>query len=156
MPIITNGIQRVFNSAINVSDDLVQRDPLGAVRFEGDGRYKYVKFTGTTAVAVGDFVCYAVASDGFTETVVDGANSALPAGVAEGVHSLGAVTYGWIKVQGLSTLSTALAGTPAAGDLLTSAGATAPAVTKKTAVAQVTIGMAYNVAAKQVVLNVPY
>ena len=115
-----------FTTALTDIDTAAQ-EFLGTIRFDYNATYKYVKFSGTTAVAVGDFMCYVVTDH--TLGTVDGANSALPAGVAMAVHASGSVTYGWIQIRGVATLSTAPGGTLAAGSSLTNAGATAPALT---------------------------
>ena len=132
-----------------------QYDRLGAIRVENDKTYKYVKFTGTTTIAVGDVVCY-VASDTTCQTV-DGANTAVGAGVALAAVASGTVQYGWIQVSGVATLSTALAGTPAVGDELTTNGAAAPAVTKKTTNANAeSFAVTVHVANKIVLINTAY
>jgi hypothetical protein len=121
MPIRITG----FTTALTDIDTTPQ-EYLGAARNDVSHTYKYVKFTGTTAVAIGDFVCY-VLTDPLAQTV-DGANSAVGAGVAVAAHASGSVTYGWITTRGVMNLSTTFAPTPVAGDPLTNTGATAPAI----------------------------
>jgi hypothetical protein len=119
--------QRITGFTTALTDiDTTPQEYLGAARNDVAHTYKYVKFSGTTAVAVGDFCCY-VLTDTNAQTV-DGANSAVGAGVAMAVHASGSVTYGWIVTRGVATLSTTFAPTPVAGDPLTNTGATAPAI----------------------------
>jgi hypothetical protein len=130
---------------------------VGTIREDLNAVYKYVEFTGTTTIAVGDFLCYVLADDTDIPLYrVDGANTALGAGVAMAAVASGTIQYGWIQIEGPATLSTALAGSPAAGDELTTNGETAPAVGKRTAANQQTVAIAANVAAKQVVLVCPH
>jgi hypothetical protein len=83
--------------------------------------YKYVKFTGTTAIDAGDFLCYVTYATDPTLTVVDGANggSLVGAGVALATVASGAVAYGWIQIRGVSVLEEAFANSPSIGDALT-------------------------------------
>lgn len=123
------GIKTTWKSNIGDLDTTAQDDP-GSIYYGESKTYKYVKFTGTTAITAGDVVSYTT-TDGFT---VDNANTTvLAAGVAVTSLSTGTVYYGWIQIGGVATLNQALAGTPAVGDALTSSGATAGAVTKNAA-----------------------
>lgn len=133
--------------------DATARDDIGCLRYNENAVFKYVRFSGTTAINIGDFLCY-VATDA-TDTTVDGANTAHGAGVAQAAVPIGPVAYGWIQIRGIATLSTALAGAPAVGDVLTSSGAAAPAVTKITAVNMQPVGFTVNVANKTVSLSCP-
>ena len=145
-----------FKAALTDLDTTAQ-ETVGIIRENARGRYKYVKFSGTTAIAVGDFLCY-VASGGATDTMVtvDGANTAVPAGVALAIVGTGTVLYGWIQVRGLAILSTALAGSPAAGDKMTTASAAAPAVTKVVTDNASTACIAFDVTNKIVAVTCPY
>lgn len=136
------------------ADDAVAVDALGDIRVESGCVYKYVKFSGTTAVAIGDVVCV-VASD-TTRQTVDGANTSDGGGVAMAAHAVSSVRYGWVQIQGPATLSTALAGTPAVGDGMTVAGATAPAVTKSAAANSQVVCTVGNVAGKIVSCCFPW
>jgi hypothetical protein len=99
--------------------DTSQQEYLGAIREDNNAEYKYVKFSGSNATAVGDFVCYVV-SDTALQTV-NPTNSIIGAGVAMAVHPSGSVTYGWIQIKGVATLSTALT-SGVAGNALTAIG----------------------------------
>ena len=141
-------IKQVFVTALTdvVPASQASQDSPGDLRIENGKVYKYVKFTGTTNVAAGDVVCYTTAADGVT---VDGANTANGAGVAMAAVASGSAQNGWILVEGLVTLSTAFAGTsPAVGNNVTTAGATAPAVTKAAAVTDLIVGSIHHVANK--------
>ena len=142
---MAGGLYQVFKSALTDVDSTAQ-DTLGAVRYDGNGTYKYVKFSGTTTVAAGDVVCY-VATD-TTDQTVDGANTNFGAGVAMAAVASGSVAYGWVKIKGVVTLSTAYAGSPTVGDQVTTAGAAAPAVTKRTTANAQSVGVVVHVANK--------
>lgn len=146
------GVKGTFKSSIGDIDP-TPMEPLGSIRYDQNAVYKYVKFPGTTTIAAGDFLCY-TAADLLAQTV-DGANTAMGAGVATAAVPSGAIAYGWIQIEGLATLSTALAGVPAVGDGMTSAGATPPAVTKSAAANSMIIGNVVNVAGKIVALRCP-
>jgi hypothetical protein len=151
------GSPQSFKAQLTDVDSTAQ-EFLGQIRYDVNKVYKYVKFSGTTAIAVGDFLCY-VTSAGATDTAttVDGANAGglVGAGVACAIVASGAVAYGWIQVRGLCVLSTALAGTPSIGDLLTNDGATTPAVTTITDVDSQEIGIAFDVTNKLIILTCP-
>lgn len=148
-------LKQVFVTALTdvlLATNGVQDNP-GDIRIENGKVYKYVKFTGTTAVAAGDVVCYTTAADGVT---VDDANTAMGAGVAMAAVASGSVQNGWIQVKGIATLSTAFAGTPAVGNKMTTAAATAPAVTKAAADTDFVAGMVLHVANKIMLCDFPY
>jgi hypothetical protein len=146
-------LKQVFVTALTEVDNQAYDTP-GDIRVENGCVYKYVKFTGTTSIAAGDALCY-VATD-TTDTTVDGANTALGAGIAMAAVASGAVQYGWIQIKGVATLSTALAGSPAVGDGLTVNGASAPAMTKASTANQQIGGYTVNVASKIVALDFPF
>ncbi len=115
---VATGFTQSFKAALG-DVDTSPMEPLGTIRYERNGVYKYVKFSGTTAVAIGDALCY-VLSDTSIQTV-DAANSAVGAGIAVAVVASGTVQYGWIQIGGNCTLSTTTGG--AAGNALTNLGA---------------------------------
>jgi len=145
-----------FKAAIGDLDTTAQC-PVGTIREDNNRVYKYCLYSGTTSIAVGDFLCY-VASAGATDTMtkVDGANTAVPAGVAPQAVGTGTALYGWVQIKGLATLSTALAGSPAAGDKMTTAGAAAPAVTKAATDNASCACIAFDVANKLVSVTCPH
>lgn len=145
-------VAQVFHA--NLSDlDTTAQVPLGAIYELDNARYKYVKFSGTTAIAVGDIVCYVAAGSDGNEQIVDGANTALGAGVALVAVGTGTVQYGWIQITGLTAVSTTVSGSPAFGDVVTTNGMTAPACGKSTAANMSGVGMFY--AAKKIVAEFP-
>jgi len=97
-----------FTTALTDIDTTAQ-EPLGAIRDDVNHTYKYVKFSGTTAVAAGDFVAY-VTTDANYQTV-DGAATILGAGVAVAAHASGSVTYGWMQIKGVAVTTTAITAT---------------------------------------------
>lgn len=131
-----------------------QYDNFGDLRIEAGGAgqavYKFVKFTGTLASAIGDFMCYTDTS----AQIVDGTNSALPAGVAQAAVAGGAVAgVMWIQVQGKVTMNTPTATT--AGFALTSQGAANKSLKVRAAVTDNLAGYALNNAATLVMLQLP-
>lgn len=119
---------------------------------EGDSKtYKYVKFTGTNAVAVGDLVGYVASLDGNT---VDGAVGVGPAGVAVAIVGTGTVLYGFIQVGGLAVVTTAIAGGAADGQTLKQG--TYPALTLQTAATIQNAAYCYDVSALLVILTCPH
>lgn len=130
------------------------QDTPGDIRVENGNVYKYVKFTGTTGVAAGDVVCYTTAADGVT---VDGANTAMGAGVAMAAVAAGSAQNGWIQIKGKATISGAFQGTtPAVGNRVTTALAVAPGVTKAAAVTDSTAGVILHVTNKIMQCDFPF
>lgn len=125
--------------------DTSARDQIGAIRMEQNGDYKYVQFGATrttnvtAALASGDIACYVVGTTADLDlmTLVDSANSAIGAGaVLATIPATGGPYYGWLKIRGRMTLDQTMSGSPAAGDMLTCAGAAAKLMAKRTAAAQ--------------------
>lgn len=140
-----SGMKRVFSTGL-ADNSASDKEGVGTLRREGSKTYKYVKFTGANAVAAGDVVCYADAVD---NTTVDKANAAVGAGVAVAAAASGAASYGWIQTGGIVTLGAAIAGAaPAAGNMVTTTGATAGQVTKIAAVTDCIFGVIVHVANK--------
>ena len=108
-----------FTTALTDIDTSPQ-EYLGAIRMDYNIDYKYVMFSGTNAVAVGDALCYVLTDT--TLHTVDAANSAVGAGVAVAVHPSGSTTYGWIQIRGVVTLSTVPSGTLAVGGAVSAQG----------------------------------
>lgn len=135
-------VAAAFHAALTDVDTTAQV-PLGAVYELDNKRYKYVKFSGTTTIAVGDFLCYVVAGSDGAEVIVDKGNTAFGAGTAVAVVPSGAIAFGYIQISGLCVLSGAPAGAPAFGDNLTSAAAAAGGVTKNVGANTATIGQFY-------------
>ena len=124
---------RIVSSHAALTDlDTTAQFPLGGLLEADNKTYKYVKFSGANAVAVGDLVGY-VASGGATDTMttVDGAVGSGPAGVALAAVGTGTVLYGFIQIAGLAVSSAAIAGGASAGQTLKQG--TYPAFTLQTA-----------------------
>lgn len=144
-------VAQVFKPAIG-DLDLTAQASLGTIYELDNKRYKYVKFSGTTAITANDFCCYVV-SDELNQTV-DQANSVLGAGCAMASLSTGTVYYGWIQISGLVTLNVALdAGSD--GDALTNNGATAGTLRAIDAHAEPQVAIAIDASDKQVCLMCP-
>jgi hypothetical protein len=130
------------------------RDGLGSIRPENNAVYKYVQFSGTTAVNAGDVVCYVVpASDGGA-VIVDKANTAMGAGVAMAAVPAAVVSYAWIQIKGIATVSGTVPG--ANGNALTTVGATAGNVAVAATFTNAMVGMGYDVTARKMLCDFPY
>jgi hypothetical protein len=153
---MANGIKKVFITALT-DVKTVDKEGVGTLRFEGARVYKWVQFSGTTAVAAGSVVCYVPTSGlNLNETSVDGANSNLGAGVSQAAVAAGTVQYGWIQIEGVATVTFTTGGTPAFGAGLTANGATAGGLTVATAVAQSIVGFMVDSANKVICCDFPY
>jgi hypothetical protein len=131
--------------------DTTPQVALGGI-LEADNKvYKYVKFTGSNAVAVGDLVGFVASLDGNT---VDGAVGVGPAGVALAIVASGAVAYGFIQIRGTCVAASAIAGGAADGQTLKQG--TYPAFTLQTAATIANAGFGYDVSEKLVMLTCPY
>lgn len=140
---MASGRAQGFTTALTDIDTTPQ-EYLGMIRFDYASAYKYVRFTGTLATAIGD-VCSYVLTDQ-TMTSVDSTQSSIGAGVAVAAHPLGSVTYGWVQIRGVATLSTAF-GAGAVGNTVTTVGAANKAVTVAAAVTNSPAGIIVNVTA---------
>jgi len=139
-----------YNSSLPLNG---AKEPLGTIRMENNAVYKYVQFSGTTAVALGDAVCYvAFASDG-GEVVVDDAHTALGAGIAmSAVATAGGVQFGWIQIKGIASTSQAPSGSPTIGQTLMVSTSTNGQLALRTALTQQIVGLYYGSAGNGVVL----
>ena len=142
-------VAQAFVSELTANDSTAQM-LLGVIREDDNAVYKYVKFSGTNAVAIGDFCCYVV-SDVSNQTV-DKANSVLGAGVCMGTVGSGSVSYGWIKISGVATLNVAL-DSGSDGSALTNNGATAGTLREVDAHAEPQVATALDASAKIVMLQ---
>lgn len=149
---MAGGSPQSFKAALTDNDSTAQ-ELLGTIRYDENGVYKYVKFSGTNAGAIGDFLCYVV-SDVSNQTV-DKANSVLGAGVLMGTVASGSVSYGWIKIAGLATLNVAL-DSGDDGGALTNNGATAGTLKAIDATAEPQVAIAVDASAKIVALMCPH
>lgn len=145
-------VAAAFHAALTDVDSTAQV-PLGAIYELDNKRYKYVRFSGTTTIAVGDFLCYVAAGSDGAEVIVDKANTAFGAGVAVAAVPSGAVAFGYIQISGLAVLSGAPAGAPAFGDNLTAAAAAAGNVTKNVGANTATVAQFYT--GNTVILDCP-
>ena len=139
----------------NITDyNTINRDGLGTIRVENNAIYKYVQFTGTTAVAVGDVVCYVAPAGDGQAVIVDKANTTMGAGVAMVAVPSGAVAYTWIQVKGMAIVSGTVPGTN--GQALTTQGATAGNVAVIGAFTHSSVGAAYDVTARKMFCDFMY
>lgn len=107
--------------------DITAQATLGTIQQDDNSVYKYVQFSGTTAIDAGDFLCYVTYASNPLLVIVDGANggSLVGAGVAVATVASGTVQYGWIQIRGLAVLEEAIGGSPSIGDALTHDGQSA-------------------------------
>jgi hypothetical protein len=118
---MTAGIKRIFKTALT-DVKVYDAEQVGTIRFEGNKVYKWVQFAGVTAVAAGKAVSYlATAGADLLENIVDGASTAIGAGIAQAAVGAGSVQYGWIQIQGPCVFAGTVTGAAGAG--LTTAGA---------------------------------
>lgn len=111
------GLKRVFAQSLTETADY-DKDGLGAIRFEGNSIYKYVKYVGGTGAVDGvdgDAVFYSD-PDGYKNNEVrqdltDLTGSAVCAGTLQAAVDISAFTSGayvWIKIKGPETLAIAI------------------------------------------------
>lgn len=135
--------------------DTTAKAVVGSLLQNANRTYKYVKFSGSNAVAAGDLVGY-VASAGATDTMntVDGAVGSGPAGVAQAaVLTAGGVQYGFIQIRGWAVAASAIAGGASAGQTLKQG--TYPAFTLQTAATIPNAGTLFDATNKIVALTCP-
>lgn len=132
------------------------KEPLGSIRAENNATYKYVQFSGTTAIAAGDVLCYvAYASDG-NNYIVDKANTSHGAGIAMAAVASGTVQFGWIQIAGLATCANAFEDAPALGAAMTTNGATAGTIGVIDALGEAQHAICYDATAKKLIAQFPY
>lgn len=118
---MTAGIKKIFKTALTETKTY-DAEQVGTIRFEGNKVYKWVQFSGTTAVAAGKAVSYlTMAGADLLENIVDGASSVVGAGIAQTAVAAGVVMYGWLQIMGPCVFAGTVTG--AAGGGLTTAGA---------------------------------
>lgn len=153
-----------FKSQLTDVDTSAMED-LGCTRFEENKIYKYVQFGATrttnvtSALVAGDVVCYVLGTTADLDlmTLVDEANSVVGAGVClASVAATGGPFYGWIQIKGPVTLSAAVGGSGAAGDLCTTASASAKQVTKKTTASTQSVGVLIDATNNVIDADFPY
>jgi len=139
-----------YNSSLPLNG---AKEPLGTIRMENNAVYKYVQFSGTTAVALGDAVSYvAFASDG-NAVIVDDAHTTLGAGLAmSAVATAGGVQFGWIQIKGVASTSQSPAGSPTLGQGLIISTSTNGQLTLATALTQQVVAWYYGSTGNGVVL----
>jgi hypothetical protein len=145
------GMTQTFKAAL-IDVDTTPIELLGTIRNDVNAVYKYVKFSGTTVNAAGDFVGYVVAD--LLGQTVDGASAVVGAGMSVAAHPAGSITYGWIQVAGIAVVNgvTSTAGNELKMTGTKTVGAKAAASDASVAIALVT---AAGVAA-QIFLICPY
>lgn len=112
------GIKRVFATSLTETS-LVDMEGVGAIRFEGNKIYKWVKYDEGTAaldIAAGDFLNYKAATGYGLNTVVadtTDADATTPFGAGVAMAAVTVTdTYMWIQIKGSTTLTLDPTGTP--------------------------------------------
>ena len=80
------------------------KDGLGSIRVENNAVYKYVQFSGTTAVNIGDAVCYVVALKKIPVSIAFPSVAASYAIVAVLAHLLRNEPFGWPQLAGIALI----------------------------------------------------
>jgi hypothetical protein len=140
------------------------REPVGAIRMEVNNVFKYVQFSGTTAIAAGNTLCYVVATADGNEVIVDTANTGMGAGIAMAAAAAGTLPGGtapggfmWIQIDGLASVTPAPTGSPAFGGALTTSGASNGGLAAQATEGSSAVAMFYSAGPPaKVVANFPY
>lgn len=145
--------------------DTLDREGVGALRWEGNKCYKWVKFNngaGNVASIAGDAAYYygvggdAADGDGYEDSVVtmDRTDAYLGAGIFQAIIADG--SFGWIQIKGGATLTQALTG-GADGQQLTHVGAGADGALDVTSDdTSAIIGFATDASAKLIYCDFPF
>ena len=156
------GLKQVFVTGLTETS-LIDLEGVGTIRFENGRWYKWVRYDDGTAdldIVAGDFLNY-IAASGYEDNVVVAdtadADSTTPfgAGVA-GTTVTVTLTYLWIQIKGLVTLSIDPTGTPADSNaLVPSSTDKAMAIATASDVEHI-VGHTMNDSDKKVVLACPF
>jgi hypothetical protein len=160
---MSNGIQQVFFTRLTDVHTSAEgpKETLGTIRFHGNKVYKYIRYrggAGAVAAVAGNF-CYYYAPGGTSTGVADEVTSDLSdsseigAGVLQAV--IAADGYGWIQIQGVATLTTALTA-GGDGDNLTPTGSTDGTLDLNTAVTDNLCAIAIDASARIVFVTCPF
>lgn len=152
------GIKKIFATALTETST-IDKEGVGAIRFEGNKVYKWVKFNngaGNIASVVGDFAYYYLAGglqdDEVTMDLSDSVN--IGAGVFQAI--IADLSFGWIQIMGKAVLTTAPAA-GADGNALTPVGAVTDGRLDVSALVTDHIcAIADDITAKEVVLTCPF
>lgn len=152
-----SGIKKIFATGLTETST-VDKEGAGAIRFEGNKVYKWVKFnngTGNVAAVAGNFMTYhgndAYTLQEVTSDMTDG--GVIGAGVLQAAPADG--EYCWIQIKGLATLNLALTA-GADGNALTPIGSTDGALDVSALVTDHVCAHAINAASKLVLLDCPF
>ncbi len=158
------GIKKVFATGLTETS-AIDMEGVGAIRFEGNKIYKWVKYnngSGDVAAIVGDCAYYyGVAGDavtgGYENSVVtmdrtDGFG--VGAGVFQSIIADG--EFGWLQIRGPATLTQALT-SGADGDALTEIGAGADGALELVgADIEAMVAIATDISAKKIICMFPF
>ena len=132
---------------------------LGSIGQTGDGKiYKYVTYAAATAALAGvaGEVCYYLAATGYANNDVTSDSSdsdVVGAGVIQA--TMADNSFGWIQIEGIATLSIALA-TVTDGIPLTATGAADGTLDVVGAVTEVIVAVAGDASAKEIICRFPH
>lgn len=154
------GLKRIFATALTETKNY-DAEGVGAIRFEGNNVYKWVKYnsgTGTIAAVAGNVAYYMnAANSGYensevTSDLSDSDN--IGAGVLMAVIANG--EYGWVQIRGMATITPALTA-GADGNALTAAGAGADGTLDVSAAATDHVcAIAIDASAKEIICQFPF
>lgn len=158
-----SGIKKVFASGLTETN-ATDIEGIGAIRFEGNSIYKWVKYNkgaGSVACIAGDVAYYYglsgdAVSGGYenSEVTMDRTDAYLAAGVMKAVVADG--SFGWMQIRGPATLTQALSA-GADGNKLTHVGAGADgALDVAAAVTDAHVAIATDASAKKIICNFPF
>jgi len=142
---IKGGTKKVFRTGVN-DTNAADIEGVGTIRMEGECTYKWMKFVNNvnqTNATSGACLVYTALNT--VDIIASGYGC--PAGVQMAPvppsTPLGTAYFGWVQVSGPAILSTAVTGSPAAGQPLTIAGfgGTAKSTTVATLVTQADLGV---------------
>jgi len=157
------GLKRIF--ATGLTETLsYDAEGVGAIRFEGNKIYKYVKYNkgaGSIAAIVGDVAYYyALAGDGVSggyknnEVTMDRTDGLVAAGVLQAI--IADTEFGWIQIKGPATLTQALTA-GADGNKLSEVGAGADGALDVAAlVTDGHVAIAFDASAKDIICDFPF
>ena len=159
----TKGIKKIFSTGLTETADY-DKEGIGAIRFEGNKIYKWVKYNqgaGSVAAVAGNTVYYyALGGDGVSggyennEVTMDLTDGGICAGVLQAV--IPNANWGWIQIKGPATLTTALTA-GADSNALTRVGAGADGTLDVSgAVTDAVVAYATDASAKKVALDCPF
>lgn len=151
------GLKRIFATSLTEKSDK-DLEGVGAIRFEGNNVYKWVKYdTGAGAVAaVKGNVAYYYTLDGYKlNTVTSDLSDSIELGAGVLMAAPADGEFCWIQIRGAATLNTALTA-GADGDPLTPTGSSDGTLDVSAAVTDHVCAYAGDISDKEVICDFPF